>query len=397
MHLLKKVMILLICMCIISYCRTLSDASFLDNLFRFDEIDVPTDFSIEISDTYTENKCIVQADANKNGDFATMTYNVNYAQDKIEDSLFFSKKFVDIFNSKGEFVCELIFVTEQFPTLRMSENFVYLLFFNTVLVFNFDNREIKYYSFAPVILENYPEETISNRDEFVVGKWNYKLSKPQALGYRQLTRSSDEATELLIQIPKQINIGNVFTVLVVGFSVYIIIRKKRKTKKAEKPSISSSQNKNYNEICINNANTSISHIKALFELLPDGNTVAYIEPATAFCKLISEISTRVPTAQILPVKDISGFVILCKKQELNNMFLQSDIDNLAGLFVADLKNGTLTAEMLNDFHHYASSLIHNSISNISVSVNFESNAIIICAEKERYKSQALKEMLSDLY
>ncbi len=204
-----------------------SSALELDSLWLVDELDINTDFSVIISDTYTKNKCIEQADANENGDFATFTRYDVYIQDDNRENVFL-KKFVDIFNSNGEFMCELIFITKLDPTLRMSGNNVYIIFYDTALVFDIVSREIKYYSINPYSVVREPEGTIKQGTEFTVGKWQYKLSKHQSLGYRQLTRSADGETQLLIDLPLQFDYGYLLTIFCVGLSIFVVVRKRKK-------------------------------------------------------------------------------------------------------------------------------------------------------------------------
>ncbi len=211
MAVLKKILsMLFVCIFIIGYFKSYSSASFTDNIYYYDDIDM-SDLSVTISDTYTANKCIMQADANENGCFATMTYYFAYAQDSNIDSVYFKKKFVDIFDNAGNFICELIFYTKIDPTLRISGNCVYIFFFDTVLIFNINSRDIKYYLFDPASIDISKQES-----EFEVGKWKYKLSKSQALGYRQLIRYSDNETQILIDIPMQFDYGLILTFVCVG-------------------------------------------------------------------------------------------------------------------------------------------------------------------------------------
>lgn len=228
MVLYKRLLSLLIVLVfVISYSKTYSAASLFCNINCFEEIDM-SDLAITISDTYTKNKCIMQADANENGDFATLTYYFAYAQDLNKDSAYFKKKFVDIFDNNGAFICELIFYTKIDPILRMSEECVYIFLIDTVLIYNINSREIKYYTFEATSSDNRFIESVEVRNEFEVGKWKYKLSKPQALGYRQLSRTCDSETQLLIDIPKQFDVGLILTLICVSAIIlFRLMYKKR--------------------------------------------------------------------------------------------------------------------------------------------------------------------------
>lgn len=222
---------MLICICTIRVYEIGSNASFLDELKYINEIDINTDFSILISDTYTQNNCIVQAAANANGDFATMTYYFPHSLVANNGDKFFQKKFVDIFDNQGNFICELIFETKLDPTLRMAENYVYIIFYETVLIFDIDIREAKYCSYEIVSMEEYPEVIFKKEHKFEVGKWKYILQKKQALGYRQLVRYSSTETQTLVEIPMQFDFRYIYTLVFVGAIIIINVSKIVKNKK----------------------------------------------------------------------------------------------------------------------------------------------------------------------
>lgn len=222
--------LIMVCLIFFAYSGFYSEASFIDSIHFYNEIDM-SGLSLTVSDTYTENRCIIQADANENGDYATMTCYFAYAQDKNKDRAYSRKKFVDIFNNQGDFICELIFYSEKSPSLRMVENRVFIFFTDTVLVFDIDKKDIKYCSFNPSSI-NYPDEAIDRGTEFESGKWKYKLSESQALGYRQLTRFSGNESQILIDIPKEFDHGLILTVVCVGWAILSILLRKVRKKKA---------------------------------------------------------------------------------------------------------------------------------------------------------------------
>lgn len=229
----KLIFFMLICICTIRVYEIGSNASFLDELKYINEIDINTDFSILVSDTYTQNNCIVQAAANANGDFATMSYYFPHSQFANNGDKFFQKKFVDIFDNQGNFICELIFETKLDPTLRMAENYVYIIFYETVLIFDIDIREAKYCSYEIVSMEEVYEELFYKKNKFEVGEWKYKLAKQQSIGYRQLIRYNETEKQVLVDIPLEIDNGLIIMLIVISFIVTIEVVKLIRKRKAK--------------------------------------------------------------------------------------------------------------------------------------------------------------------
>ncbi len=218
LRVIKMLSLLIIFPVVLCFVSWYASATEIENFRIIEELDVREVFLIEISNTYTENKSIVQAAANENGDFATFTYYQGYAQDKNRENSS-KEKYLDIYDNNGNFVCELRFITALDPSLRMSGNDVYLIFYDKALVFNIVSREINYYKVDALLL--YQEtKSIELGNEFEAGKWKYELKKHQALGYRQLVRSSDTETQVLIDIPFQINLGPIYSFF--GIAVFIV-------------------------------------------------------------------------------------------------------------------------------------------------------------------------------
>lgn len=157
----------------------------------------PENLELCISQECSGHTYFMQADANENGDFVVLSHKEKY--DK-ENNDVFSKKYIDVYNSEGDFCYEIIFTTERTPALRMDGNTVYLIFYNNLLTFDIETKDIKYYEISGDKLWEYTNSEIKQKEEFVVGGWNYECKRNIEIGFVKLIRSNDTQNDVLIEM-----------------------------------------------------------------------------------------------------------------------------------------------------------------------------------------------------
>ncbi len=226
---------------------------------KYKAYEIPEEFKIKISQECSGHTNFLQADANENGDFALLCYKEN--NDK-ENNDVFKKKYVDVYNSDGEFCFEFIFITSMQPAMRMDGNVVYLIFYSNILTFDIATKEINYYDIPGDELWEYTNCEIMQTEEFVVGDWNYKCKRNFLLDFVKLIRFNDNETELLIEMSgAQIND---FYGVFFGIAALLIIFIKRKLKiKSKKTKANQCQSCNQTESVFN------SYVYNMEELFSD--------------------------------------------------------------------------------------------------------------------------------
>lgn len=157
----------------------------------------PENLDLHISQECSGHAYFLQADANENGDFVVLSHKEKY--DK-ENNDVFSKKYIDVYNSEGDFCYEIIFTTERTPALRMDGNTVYLVFYNNLLTFDIETKDIKYYEIPGDKLWEYTNSEIKQKEEFAVGGWNYECKRNINVGFVKLIRSNDTESDVLIEM-----------------------------------------------------------------------------------------------------------------------------------------------------------------------------------------------------
>ncbi len=159
--------------------------------------DFPENLELQISQECSGHTYFLQADANENGDFVVLSHKEKY--DK-ENNDVFSKKYIDVYNSEGDFCYEIIFTTEMNPALRIDENTIYLIFYNNLLTIDIVTKTIYYYDIPGDKLWEYTNSEIMQSEEFSVGEWNYECKRNLKMGYMKLIRSNDTRNDVLIEM-----------------------------------------------------------------------------------------------------------------------------------------------------------------------------------------------------
>lgn len=157
----------------------------------------PGNLDLHINQECSGHTYFLQADANKNGDYVVLSHKENY--DK-ENNDVFKKKYVDVYNSDGEFRCEVVFTTEKEPALRIDGNTVYLIFYNNLLTFDIVTQAINYYDIPGDKLWESTNREIIQTEKFNVGGWHYECKRNLKMGYMQLIRSNDTQSDVLIEM-----------------------------------------------------------------------------------------------------------------------------------------------------------------------------------------------------
>lgn len=198
----------------------------------------PENINLYVNQNCSGHTYFLQADANENGDFVVLSHKEKY--DKKNNDIF-DKKYVDIYNSEGEFCFELVFTTKMNPVLRMDGDILCLIFNNNLLTFDIETEELNYYDIPGNELWEYTNSEISQEEEFTVGAWKYKCVRNMKIGFVKLIRSNDEQSDVLIEM-SGVQLKDFYGVFFGIVAIIIIIAKKtikgRLGKKTEDSSMS---------------------------------------------------------------------------------------------------------------------------------------------------------------
>lgn len=158
------------------------------------EYQLPDNLSIHFSDVCSGHSSFKQAAARDDGWFAVCSLYTN-TEENIEQ--IYSLHYVDIYDSKGNFVEELSFSTDLDNAIELTDDALIIYFQTFVISCDLQSREISSYSIPPrATVENGLLSTLAS-DSFTSGKWIYHASGGW-VNYTKLIRSNDFESQVLI-------------------------------------------------------------------------------------------------------------------------------------------------------------------------------------------------------
>lgn len=79
------------------------------------------------------------------------------------------------------------------------------------------------------------------------------------------------------------------------------------------------------------------------------------------------------------------------------MLSQVNMDDLEGMFIASVNNDIIPDEVICSLDHIASSMVKDGISDISISIHFPENEMVISLPKEQYKVMSMKVKICSIF
>lgn len=161
------------------------------------EIALPEDLEFTESNVCSTHSYFEQAAANDSGQFLTYSHHVDFEKTSNTD---WEKVYIDIYNSDGTFFKELSFKTTLDFAVEFKEAFIIIYFYNYALVYNLNNSKLHNYTIPDgIAIDNGTYKELRNKN-FTAGDWEYNCKKSFP-GFVKLTRSNNEQTQVLIEMP----------------------------------------------------------------------------------------------------------------------------------------------------------------------------------------------------
>lgn len=164
------------------------------------------------------------------------------------------------------------------------------------------------------------------------------------------------------------------------------------------PKISCFHYKKYNDIYVNNIRFSVDKLLLVLGIFPDNKKVVvliesgieYIQALLSICKSIGI------TTSMLYLQD--SVLLICKKTELFCLLKQINLDDVDGLFVTNPENEStyISDELINTIKYKVCTIVRDGFSDISISINFAENEMVISLQKKKFITETVQETISSI-
>ena len=228
----KKSICLFAILLVLSYIRVVDVLAIEnDSIPILEEIELPDDLNFSVSDTRLDHIYFEQVTAREDGSFAVYSC---YHDPKNYVKGTFERKYIDIYDTDGNFLQELFFTTSQPIAAELTDETLNIYTYISVLVYDLETQELHHYSIPEgAMMDSLYFEL--REEDFVSGEWTYHCEKDFD-GYTKLVRNNGEQEQVLVEMP---GTGNnfwnlIFPGIALGFLLLALkmVFKKAKNKKS---------------------------------------------------------------------------------------------------------------------------------------------------------------------
>ena len=165
----------------------------------------------------------------------------------------------------------------------------------------------------------------------------------------------------------------------------------------KKTKISCFRYRKYNDIYVSNVSFSSDSLLSILDSLPSDNIIFLIESDVSYLKTLSYVVKELLSKEVMFRFSSSCFTMICNKELLIRFVKLVNIENCDGMFIANVKNDVISDKFFNSIIHEATYMVKNLMSDISISINFPENQMIISLSKEKYEIMSIKDRINHIF
>ena len=155
--------------------------------------------------------------------------------------------------------------------------------------------------------------------------------------------------------------------------------------------------KRHDDIYVSNSYFSDNVLLSILNEFPDQRIIVLIESDAGCIQTLSSIGKSMGIAEVMSRSHVPRFSAACNKTELRRLLNRVNMDDFEGMFVASISNDIIPDKFICSLDHAASSMVKDGISDISVSINFPENQMVISLQKEKYEVASIKDKICSIF
>ena len=164
-----------------------------------------------------------------------------------------------------------------------------------------------------------------------------------------------------------------------------------------KPKVACFCYKRHNDIYVSNVSFSTDVLLSMLDAFPDQKMIVLIESDENNIQTLSSIGKSIGIAEVVSHFPVPRFSVVCNKMELHRLFNQVNVNDFEGAFIASINNSIIPNELVCSIAHTASSMVKRGLSDISLSINFPENQMVISFTKEKYEVMSIKDKIYSIF
>ncbi len=155
--------------------------------------------------------------------------------------------------------------------------------------------------------------------------------------------------------------------------------------------------KKYNDIYVSNVSFSTDVLISILDVFSAQRIIVLIESDENIILTLSAVGKSIGITEAVSYFPVPRFSAVCSKMELQRLFNQVDVNDFDGAFIAGINNSVIPKELIASIANTANTMVKRGMSDISLSVNFPENEMVISFAKEKYKEVYIKNKISSVF
>lgn len=151
--------------------------------------------------------------------------------------------------------------------------------------------------------------------------------------------------------------------------------------------------KSYNDIYVSNVSFSTDALLSMLDVFPDQKIIILIESDENNIGTLSSIGKSIGIVAVVSYSPVPRFLVACNKNELRCLLNRVNVNDFEGMFIASTIYSVIPNELISALASFANSVVKDGISDISISINFPENEMVVTTNKEKYELISIKDKI----
>lgn len=164
-----------------------------------------------------------------------------------------------------------------------------------------------------------------------------------------------------------------------------------------KPKITCFRYKRHTDVYVRNVAFSTDELLSILDAFPDQRVIVLVELDANYVQALLSIAKSIGITAVMPCHHASRFTVACNKMELICLLNQANMEDFEGLFIASINKNVISDEFMCSLEYTANSMVKDGISDMSISINFPENEMVISLIKEKYAAMSIKDKIHSIF
>lgn len=164
-----------------------------------------------------------------------------------------------------------------------------------------------------------------------------------------------------------------------------------------KPKVDCFRYKRHNDIYISNVSFSTDALLSMLDTFLDQKIIVLIESDENNIRAISSVGKSIGIEEVVSISPVPRFSAACSKAELYCLFNRVSVNDFEGMFIANINNSIITNELICSLANTANSMVKDGISDMSLSIDFSENQMVITFNKKKYEVRFIKDKIHNIF